>query len=160
MVTATALGTTAGVHTLVVDALAARVRVGVLPRVRDSALVTLGRTHAEIIAALLSALTTSRLAACGHPHPDFAARVGKAAGVDTAHRVVGELAPLIGASGFQRIHPAAKARADLTGLLYADGVHDSLYRSGGQTLLALAPLAAIVPIRPDRAAERQRAEAA
>lgn len=157
LVTATALGTAAGVHTLVIEALAARVKVGVLPRVRDNALVTLGRTHAEIIAALLSALTTSRLAASGHPYADFAAQTSKAAGVDTAYRVVGELAPLIGATGFQRDHPIAKARADLTGMLYADGVHDSLYRSGGQTLLTPAP---IVPIRPDRDAERQRDEAA
>jgi alkylation response protein AidB-like acyl-CoA dehydrogenase len=135
LVTATALGTAAGVHTLVTDALAAKTRVGVLPRVRDNALVILGRTHAEIVAALLAAITTSRLAAEEHPHADFAARVGKAAGVDTAVRAVADLAPLIGAAGFQRAHPIAKARADLTGLLYADGIHDSLYRSGGVSLL-------------------------
>lgn len=46
-----------------------------------------------------------------------------------------DLAPLLGACGFQQASPIAKARADLTGLLYADGVHDSLYRSGGISLL-------------------------
>ncbi|MGW1340344.1 acyl-CoA dehydrogenase [Kribbella sp. NPDC002412] len=135
LVTATALGTAAGVHTLVTDALAAKARVGMLPRIRDNALVTLGRSHAEITAALLATITTSRLAAEGSPHADLAARVGKAAGVDTAVRVVADLAPLLGATGFQRAHPVAKARADLTGLLYADGIHDSLYRSGGISLL-------------------------
>lgn len=135
LVTATALGTAAGVHTFVTDALAARRKVGVLPRIRDNALITLGRTHAEITAALLAAITTSRLAAAEHPHADLAARVGKAAGVDTAHRAVNDLAPLLGACGFQQASPIAKARADLTGLLYADGVHDSLYRSGGISLL-------------------------
>lgn len=64
------------------------------------------------------------LAADSHPHADLAARVGKAAGVDTAVRAVADLAPLIGAVGFQRAHPIAKARADLTRLLYADGIHD------------------------------------
>ena len=147
LVTATALGTAAGVHTLVTDALAAKTKVGVLPRVRDNALVAIGRTHAEITAAVLAALTTSRLAADAHPHADFAARVGKAAGVDTAMRAVADLAPLIGAAGFQRSHPVAKARADLTGLLYADGIHDSLYRSGGVSLLT-EPAAPVVPIRP------------
>ncbi|MEO3822130.1 acyl-CoA dehydrogenase family protein [Plantactinospora sp. B24E8] len=151
LVTATALGTAAGAHTLVTCALAAKTRVGVLPRVRDNALVVLGRTHAEITAALLAALTTSRLATDSHPHADFAARVGKAAGVDTAVRAVADLAPLIGAAGFQRAHPIAKARADLTGLLYADGIHDSLYRSGGITLLT-EPVAEVVPIRPGTAA--------
>lgn len=148
LVTATALGTAAGVHTLVTNALAAKTRVGVLPQVRDNALVVLGRTHAEITAALLAAITTSRLAADGHPHADFAARVGKAAGIDTSVRAVADLAPLIGAAGFQRAHPIAKARADLTGLLYADGIHDSLYRSGGVSLLA-APSADSTPALAD-----------
>jgi len=148
LVTATALGTAAGVHHLVTDALAARRGVGILPRIRDNALITLGRTHAEITAALLAALTTTRLAAAGHPGAGLYARLGKAAGVDVAVRAVTELAPLIGAAGYQRSHPVAKARADLTGLLYADGIHDSLYRSGGMSLLAApatsrpAPLAA------------------
>ncbi|WP_432967687.1 acyl-CoA dehydrogenase family protein [Dactylosporangium sp. CA-233914] len=159
LVTATALGTAAGVHTLVTDALATKRRVGFLPRVRDNALVVLGRAHAEITAALLAAITTSRLAADAHPHADFAARVGKAAGVDTAVRAVVDLAPLIGAAGFQRAHPVAKARADLTGLLYADGIHDSLYRSGGVSLLA-KPVAPVVPIRPAIAAADRDREAA
>lgn len=151
LISATALGTAAGVHTLVTDALVAKTRVGVLPRVRDNALVVLGRTHAEITATLLAAITTSRLAAGAHPHADFAARVGKAAGVDTAVRAVADLAPLVGAAGFQRAHPIAKARADLTGLLYADGIHDSLYRSGGRSLLA-EPVAPVMPISADTTA--------
>ncbi|MBB4958888.1 hypothetical protein [Micromonospora polyrhachis] len=101
LVTATALGVAAGVHTLVTDALAAKTRVGMLPRVRDSA--------------------------------------------------VADLAPLIGAAKFQRAHPVAKARADLTGLLYADGIHDSLYCSSGATLLTDLVTPA-VPVRPGIAA--------
>jgi alkylation response protein AidB-like acyl-CoA dehydrogenase len=143
----------------VAQTLAARLRIGVLPRVRDNALITLGRTHAEITAALLAAITTSRLAAAGHPLADFTARVHKAAGVDTAHRVVGEVAPLVGAAGFQHSHPIAKARADLTGLLYADGIHDSLYRSGGLTLLHQSEsLAAVVPLRSSEDPAPSRAE--
>ncbi|WP_259275769.1 acyl-CoA dehydrogenase family protein [Micromonospora chalcea] len=150
LVTATALGTAAGAHTLVTEALAAKVRIGMLPRVRDNALLVLGRAYAEITAAVLAAIAASRLATAGHPHADFAARVGKAAGVDTAFRAVADLAPLFGAAGFQRTHPIAKARADLTGLLYADGIHDSLYRSGGVSLLA-EPDASLAPVRPDAA---------
>lgn len=143
LVTATALGTAAGVHSLVGDALTARRGVGILPRIRDNALITLGRTHAAITASLLAALTATRLAATGHPDAGLLARLGKAAGVDAAVAAVTDLAPLIGASGFQRHHPVAKARADLTGLLYADGIHDSLYRSGGVNLLS--PVAARPP---------------
>jgi hypothetical protein len=83
-----------------------------------------------------------RRTATGHPSADLAARTSKAAGVDTAVHAVADLTPLVGAAGFQRGHPVAKARADLTGLLYADGIHDSLYRSGGITLLADAAAAA------------------
>jgi alkylation response protein AidB-like acyl-CoA dehydrogenase len=140
LVTATALGAAARVHALVTDTLAARIRIGILPRVRDNALIALGRSHAEITATLLAATTASRLAAASHPYADFAARVSKAAGVDTAVRAVSDLAPLIGAAGFQHAHTIAKARADLTGLLYADGIHDSLYRSGGLTLLEASAL--------------------
>jgi len=80
LVTATALGTAAGAHSSVTDVLAARVRVGILPRIRDNALITLGRTHAEITAALLSTLATVRLAGAGRPQADLWARVGKAYG--------------------------------------------------------------------------------
>jgi alkylation response protein AidB-like acyl-CoA dehydrogenase len=152
LVTATALGTAAGVHTTVTDALAARTRLGVLPRVRDNAMITLGRTHAELCAALLASAATSRLAATGEPHADLWARVGKAHGVDTAHRAVTDLVPLLGAAGFQLRHPVAKARHDLTGLLYADGIHDSLYRSGGASLLHDYPASAVtVSPRPSGA---------
>jgi hypothetical protein len=58
--------------------------------------------------------------------------------VETAYRVVTELAALIGACGVQHGDPIAKARADLTGRLYVDGVHDSLYRSAGRTLIRAA----------------------
>lgn len=135
LVAATALGTAAGVHTMVTDALAARTRLGVLPRVRDNALITLGRTHAELCAALLASAATSCLATTGEAHADLWARAGKAHSVDTAHRAVSDLVPLLGAAGFQVHHPVAKARQDLTGLLYADGIHDGLYRSGGTSLL-------------------------
>jgi hypothetical protein len=62
--------------------------------------------------------------------------------VDTAHRAVTNLVPLLGAAGFQLHNPVAKARHDLTGLLYADGIHDSLYRSGGKSLLHGQPSSA------------------
>lgn len=145
LVTATALGTAAGVHTLVAQTLAARLSAGVIDRVRDNALITLGWAHGELTAALLAALHTSRLAAAEHPAGSLTARVGKAFGVDVAHRVVADLAPLVGAAGFVTGSPIAKARAELTGLLYADGIHDALYRSGGRTVLAGNQAAATAP---------------
>lgn len=36
-----------------------------------------------------------------------------------------------------------KARRDLNGLLYADGIHDSLYRTVGRMLIGAAPATAI-----------------
>jgi alkylation response protein AidB-like acyl-CoA dehydrogenase len=146
-VTATALGAAAGVHATVTAMLAARVRLGLLPRIRDNALITLGRTHAQLHAALLGTLATARLAALGHPDADLWARLGKAHGVDVAYQTVDELVPLVGAIGFQAGHPLAKARTDLAGLLYADGIHDSLYRSGGTSLLgADTPTEATSPL--------------
>ncbi len=80
-------------------------------------------------------LATVRLSDAGHAQADLWARISKAHGVDTALAAVSELAPLLGAAGFTAASPLAKARADLPALQYADGIHDSLYRSGGKTLL-------------------------
>ncbi|MGW4784984.1 acyl-CoA dehydrogenase [Streptomyces sp. NPDC004230] len=136
-VAAIALGTAAGVHTRILTTLQARTATGLLPRLRDTALVTLGRTQAEIHAALLGAVTAARLTAQGSPYADVWARATKVHGVETAHQAVQDLAPLIGASGFRADSPVGKARADLGGLLYADGIHDALLRSVGRTLIGV-----------------------
>jgi alkylation response protein AidB-like acyl-CoA dehydrogenase len=136
LVAATALGAAAGVHSLVAATLDAKHRNGVLLRIRDNALITLGRTHAALCAALLSTLHTARLCTVTGRDGDLWARVGKAHAVDTAYQTVHDLAPLVGATGYRQASTIAKARTDLAGLLYADGIHDSLYRSGGRTLLA------------------------
>jgi hypothetical protein len=54
---------------------------------------------------------------------------------------------LEGAAGFTASSLAAKVRADLNALLYADGIHDSLYRSAGGNLITSA-----IPALPGTAA--------
>ena len=135
LVTACALGAAAGVCDRVRSELAERRGRGIVPRLRDNALIALGQSWAEINAATLLTFHAAEAAAAGHARSDLAARVGKAHGVDAAAAAVDRLAPLIGAAGFQRSHPVAKTRMDLAALQYADGIHDSLYRSGGQELL-------------------------
>lgn len=134
LVAATALGTAAGTHTQVAATLTARAATGLLPRLRDTALVTIGRTHAEINAALLAALAAARLTASKSDAADVWSREVKAHAVDAAHRAVHELPLLVGAGGFRAASALAKARADIGGLLYADGIHDSLLRSAGRAL--------------------------
>ena len=56
----------------------------------------------------------------------------KAHGIDTAHQAAAELGLLLGAAGYRADTPIAKTRRDLEGLLIADGIHDSLYRSAGK----------------------------
>jgi alkylation response protein AidB-like acyl-CoA dehydrogenase len=130
LVTGCALGAAAGVLDQVRQILVAKHGAGVLPRIRDNALIELGEHWAAITAALLLAFHAASGRSTG-----LASRLGKAHGVDVACAAVAALAPLIGASGFTRSHPIAKARTDLTALQYADGIHDSLYRSGGSELL-------------------------
>jgi hypothetical protein len=55
------------------------------------------------------------------------------------------LALLPGAAGFAAGSRIAKTRSDLNALLYADGIHDSLYRAAGQTLTSPARAAAPEP---------------
>ncbi|GAB3424406.1 acyl-CoA dehydrogenase family protein [Flindersiella endophytica] len=137
LVTATALGAAASTHTLVARTLAARQRIGVVGRIRDNAYILLGRAYAEICAGLLAAIATTRLAALDDEAAGLWANTGKASGVDAACRAVGELIPLVGASGFAAGSRLVKVRNDLAALVFADGVHDSLYRAGGRFLLGI-----------------------
>lgn len=129
-VTACALGAAAGVLDNVRKTLASKRAAGTLSRYRDNSLIDLGASWAGINSALLLAFH-----AVDQEVGDLTARLGKAHGVDTACKAVAALAPLVGAAGFQKTHPIAKARCDLAGLQYADGIHDALYRSGGSELL-------------------------
>lgn len=132
LVTATALGGAAAVFDAVTARLSARMAAGDLRRLRDSALITLGRTHVQLATALLGAVTASRLAEGGHPSAELWGAATKAHGIDTANSAAAELALLLGASGFRADCQTAKNRRDLSGLLYADGIHDSLYRAAGK----------------------------
>jgi alkylation response protein AidB-like acyl-CoA dehydrogenase len=135
LVAATSLGAAAAVHDHATTLLASRCQDGTIVRVRDSALITLGRTWAQINAALLSAITAYQLAVTSHPDAETWGCGVKAHAADIAYHAASELALLEGAAGFTASSLAVKVRADLNALLYADGIHDSLYRSAGRNLL-------------------------
>jgi alkylation response protein AidB-like acyl-CoA dehydrogenase len=147
LVAATALGGAAAVHAETAAQLAERCRAGLIARVRDNALITLGQTWAQVSAALLAAVTAHRLADSGHPAAEAWGCAVKAHGADTAYQAASDLALLTGASGFAAGSHTAKTRADLNALLYADGIHDSLYRAVGRgfTDPAAAPAASRIP---------------
>jgi alkylation response protein AidB-like acyl-CoA dehydrogenase len=144
LVAATALGAAAAVHDQTAALLDGRRQAGIITSVRDNALITLGRTYAQINAALLAALTTSRLADDRHPAAGLWGCAVKAHGADTAYQAASELTLLTGASGFAASSRTAKIRRDLNALLYADGIHDSLYRSAGRTLITRAPVSVVI----------------
>jgi alkylation response protein AidB-like acyl-CoA dehydrogenase len=160
VVTATALGAAAAAHDTVVAHLAYRQHRGEIGRVRDHALITIGRAHAQINSGLLATLHTQRLAAAGHSAASLWARGTKALGVDLARSATDELAVLMGAVGFTAEHHLQKTRRDLDALRYADGMHDSLNRSAGLTLLTPAATRLEGPTadaRPNAASERASA---
>lgn len=68
----------------------------------------------------------------GHEQAGLWGTAMKAHGIDTAHLAAAELGLLLGAAGYRADSPIAKIRRDLGGLLYADGIHDSLYRAAGK----------------------------
>ena len=55
--------------------------------------------------------------------------------------------PADGAPGFAADSQLAKARRDLNGLLYADGIDDSLYRAVGRALITMPPAGALLHMR-------------
>jgi alkylation response protein AidB-like acyl-CoA dehydrogenase len=136
LVAATALGVAAAVHDTVSAQLCARQSAGIITRLRDNALITLGRAYAQINADLLAALAAQRLAESGDRRAEMWGCAIKAHAVDTAHSAASDLTLLAGAAGFTVASPLEKAGRDLHALLYADGIHDSLYRAAGRVLTA------------------------
>lgn len=134
LVTATALGAAAAVHDQTADLLASRCQAGIIARVRDNALITLGRTWAQLNAALLAAVAAHQIAQAGHSAAQAWGCGTKAHGVDAAYQAASELALLAGAAGFTAESRTAVTRSDLNALLYADGIHDSLYRTAGRDI--------------------------
>lgn len=151
LVAATALGAAAAVHDQTATLLDSRQHAGIVSRIRDNALITLGRTYAEINAALLAAITAHRLAEDRHPSAHLWGCAVKAHSADVAYRAASELALLVGASEFVADSRTAKTRRDLNALLYADGIHDSLYRSAGRSLTAFARASRQAAAPPTRA---------
>lgn len=141
LVAATALGVAAAAHDKVASHLRERRAAGNIADLRDNALITLGRAYAQINAALLAALTAQRLSDSADPRAHLWGCAIKAHAADTAYATTAELALLAGASGFTATSPLVKAQHDLRALLYADGIHDSLYRSAGRTLTTTSPAA-------------------
>lgn len=134
LVAATALGTAAAVSDHVTAHLRARQASGHIADLRDNALITIGRSYAQINAALLASLTAQHLSEAGDRLANLWGCASKAHGVDTAYLAASELALLVGAGGFTTASPLAKALGDLNALRYADGIHDSLYRAAGRAV--------------------------
>jgi alkylation response protein AidB-like acyl-CoA dehydrogenase len=135
LVAATALGVAAAVHDTVAAQLAGRWSAGIIKRPRDNALIALGRAYAQINAGLLATLTALQLAESGDHRAEMWGCAIKAHAVDAANAAVADLAPLAGAGGCAVGSTLEKASRDLRALLYADGIHDSLYRAVGRALL-------------------------
>lgn len=156
LVTATALGAAAAVHDQTADLLASRHQAGIIARVRDNALITLGRTWAQLNAALLAAVAAHQIAQGGHSAAQAWGCGTKAHGVDAAYQAASELALLAGAVGFTAESRTAVTRSDLNGLLYADGIHDSLYRTAGRDITSLAKMVKADTITPQVPVMREK----
>ncbi len=150
LVAATALGAAAAACDSVAAHLDTRRKAGFITSLRDNALIALGRAYAQINAAMLAALTAQRLSQATDDKAELWGCAAKAHGVDTAYAAVSELSLLAGAPGFAADSQLAKARRDLNGLLYADGIHDSLYRAVGRALIARPPAGAFRPVAAQR----------
>lgn len=147
LVAATALGAAAAVSDHVVAHLCARRSSRLIADLRDNALITVGRSYAQINAALLAVLTAQRLSEDGDQLATLWGCAIKAHGVDAAHAAASELALLTGATGFTASSPLVKALGDLSALRYADGIHDSLYRAAGRALTATSTaMPATIPL--------------
>jgi alkylation response protein AidB-like acyl-CoA dehydrogenase len=135
MIAACALGGAAAVFDNLVDQIKEKMSSGILKDCRDSTLETLARSYIMIQSSFLSAMTGQKLVSVGAPEASIWSRTVKAYSVDTAYRVVSDMAVLAGARSYQTPDKVNKVQRDLQGLLFADGIHDALYRAAGRSLL-------------------------
>jgi site-specific recombinase XerC len=98
-------------HKFTVAALGARRRSGNITSLRDNALITIGRSYAEINAALLAACNAATLAESGSPLAASWGCAVKAYGVDAAYRAVSELALLAGPAASSQAPPPPRQSA-------------------------------------------------
>lgn len=129
-----AVACAAAVHDLVADGLRARRTAGAIADLRDNALIALGRAYAQINTALLGTLTAQRLSDADDQLAGVWGCSIKAHAADVANAITSDLAPLAGAAEFTATSRLVKTERDLRALLYADGIHDSLFRAAGRAL--------------------------
>ncbi|HKM78866.1 MAG TPA: acyl-CoA dehydrogenase [Candidatus Bathyarchaeia archaeon] len=135
MIAATALGGAAAVFDNVVSQIQQKIGSRTIQDCRDSTLETLARSYIAIHSSLLSAMMAQKLVSVDAPLASTWSRAVKAHSVDTAYRAVSDLTILAGASSYQAHDRLSKVQRDLQGLLFADGIHDALYRAAGRSLL-------------------------
>ena len=110
--------------------------------------------YPALIDEILGAVTASHLAEGRNPAAELWSAATKAHGIDTANSATAELALLLGASGFRA--DRRQDLRDLSGLLYADGIHDSPYRTAGRqhaTTKDVSGAITAVPAPRDRSAQ-------
>ena len=137
MVSMTALGVAAAVLDQTIEYINLRIRRKDIAVPRDSALEKIGGHYGSINAAILSALCTLVQVVENTAYSSLWSRSGKAWCIEQAYNAVSELSLLMGAGAFRSNHFVGKALCDLRGFLFADGIHDSLRRSVGGTLMDL-----------------------
>jgi len=135
MIAATALGGAAAVFDNVVNQIQAKIDSHTIRECKDSTLEALARSYVTIHSSLLSAMVAQKLVSAGAPLASAWSRAVKAHSVDNAYRIVSDLASLAGARSYQTHDKLNKVQRDLQGFLYADGIHDALYRAAGRSLL-------------------------
>ena len=137
MVAITTLGAAAAVLDQVMVHINQRVSGKGISMPRDSCLEIIGNQYLGINAGILSALCAIVQNVENSPHASLWSRAVKAWSVEQAYQAVSELALYMGASAIREDQFVAKALCDLRVFLMADGIHDSLRRSAGRTLLDL-----------------------
>jgi alkylation response protein AidB-like acyl-CoA dehydrogenase len=137
MVAMTALGAAAAVLDCVMTHVNRRMAEKDIAIPRDTCLEAIGNHFLGINAGILATLCAIVQNVTNAPHASLWSRAGKSWSVEQAYSAVSELALLMGASAVKTDHFVAKALCDLRTFLLADGIHDSLKRSAGRTLLDL-----------------------
>lgn len=137
MVAMTALGAAAAVLDQAMAHIHNRIGGKNIAAPRDTCLNAIGSHYVGINAGVLSTLCAIVQNVNNSSRASLWSRAVKAWSVEQAYQAVSELVLIMGAAAIRTDYFVTKTLCDLRAFLMADGIHDSLRRSAGRSLLDL-----------------------
>ena len=135
LVSALVLGAAARAIVAAEQRLRGKFMAGDYSRLRDTALDSIARCHANVTSGMLLSIRAASEGATGDEEASVLSSLAKVYGVETAILTIRSMLLLMGAESFTAESKLGRLEQDVGAFLFADGLHDALTRSAGLNLV-------------------------